>query len=87
MTTRYVYELDYNNEWRWFAFTDSGKCSEMSRVGYAYLQDCLHAVGLMQEAPGSVAVPPPGSAGDAVPDMPPELSLSRLQPQPKSTRA
>jgi hypothetical protein len=76
MPRRYVYDLDYNSEWRWFAFADSGECSEMSRVGYAHLHDCLHAVGLMQEAPGGLSVRP---GSEAAPKAPPEVSLSRLR--------
>ena len=83
MPTRYEYDLDHNGEWRWIALADSGETVAISPVGYPHLQDCLHAVALMQ-VPGNVAVaaaidPPrrlPVPARDA--DMP-ERALSRLQ--------
>jgi hypothetical protein len=86
MPTRYEYDLDHNGEWRWIAFAESGVTEAISPVGYPHLQDCLHAVALMQ-APGNVAVAaamevptpallPPVPAFEA--EMP-ERALSRLQ--------
>jgi hypothetical protein len=76
MSTRYAYDLDHNDEWRWIALSDSGETSEISPVGYAALQDCMHAVGLMR-TPSDTATTP---AVQDVPDGdPPERSLSRLQ--------
>lgn len=76
MSTRYAYDLDHNNEWRWIAIADSGATSAISPVGYAALQDCMHAVGLMQ-TPGDPAVTP--AVQEARDSDPPEKSLSRLQ--------
>jgi uncharacterized protein YegP (UPF0339 family) len=79
MPTRYDYDLDHNGEWRWIAVAESGETQAISPAGYAHLQDCLHAVALMQ-APGSLAVAP---AAQPMPDIdPPERSLSRLQRRP-----
>ncbi len=75
MPTRYEYDLDGNKEWRWIAIAANGATVAVSPVGYASLQDCMHAVGLMQ-APGNLAVVP------GVPIEPPERSLSRLQRRP-----
>ena len=77
MSTRYAYDLDHNNEWRWIAIADSGETSAISPVGYAALQDCMHAVGLMQ-TPGDPEVIP-ALHQEAQGSDPPEKSLSRLQ--------
>jgi hypothetical protein len=77
MPTRYEYDLDSNNQWRWIAIGASGATVGISPRGYASLQDCMHAVGLMQ-LPGSLAVTA-ASAGAAAALDPPERSLSRLQ--------
>jgi hypothetical protein len=75
MSTRYAYDLDRNNEWRWIAMTDSGQTSAVSPLGYAALQDCMHAVGLMQTpADPAVAL----AVQEARDGDPPEKSLSRL---------
>jgi uncharacterized protein YegP (UPF0339 family) len=77
MSARYEYDLDHNGEWRWIAVAKSGETTAISPVGYVSLQDCMHAVGLMQ-APGNLAVlpsaPPQAPAAD-----PPEIALSGLQ--------
>lgn len=82
MPIRYEYDLDHNGEWRWIAIAESGETQAISPVGYRHLQDCLHAVALMQ-APGNFAVTPaamPPPPRRSMPDNdPPELSLSRLQ--------
>jgi hypothetical protein len=57
-------------------------------VGYASLQDCMHAVGLMR-APGGLAVLPGVEAQRQVaqpPDLP-EKSLSRLHRRPSAAQA
>ena len=76
MSTRYEYDLDHNGEWRWIAVAKSGETTAISPVGYVSLQDCMHAVGLMQ-APGNLAVlpgaPPQAPAAD-----PSESALSSL---------
>ena len=77
MPTRYEYDIDSNNNWRWIALAANGATVAISPVGYANLQDCMHAVGLMR-APGTSA----GVAASASPSPamdPPDLSLSRLQ--------
>jgi uncharacterized protein YegP (UPF0339 family) len=85
MPTRYEYDLDHNGEWRWIAVAESGEAEAISPVGYAHLQDCLHAVALLQ-VPGTAAVasgidvpapailPRPARDADT-----PDNSLSRLQ--------
>jgi uncharacterized protein YegP (UPF0339 family) len=90
MPTRYEYDLDANKEWRWIAVAPNGATMAVSPIGYTSLQDCMHAVGLMQAAAlsaASVGVPhgllpgvPHGLPG-GVPrsPVPPERSLSRLQ--------
>ena len=55
MPTRYEYDLDHNGEWRWIAVAATGEAEAISPAGYAHLQDCLHAVALMQ-VPGNLAV-------------------------------
>jgi uncharacterized protein YegP (UPF0339 family) len=74
MPTRYEYDLDANNEWRWYAIAESGEVSAVSPTGYERLQDCMHAVGLML-APADLTVVPATPA----PADPPEQSLSRLR--------
>jgi uncharacterized protein YegP (UPF0339 family) len=80
MPTRYDYDLDHNGEWRWIALGDTGQTQAVSPVGYAHLQDCLHAVGLMQ-APGEVVVAPALRAAVEASDRP-GASLSRLHRLP-----
>ncbi len=75
MPTRYEYDLDSNNEWRWIAVAANGATVAVSPVGYASLQDCMHAVALMH-APGNPAVM---AASAASASAPPDRSLSRLQ--------
>jgi uncharacterized protein YegP (UPF0339 family) len=78
MPTRYEYDLDSNNEWRWIAIgANGGATVAVSPVGYASLQDCMHAVGLIK-VPGNLAVVAASAGVAAAPD-PPERSLSRLQ--------
>lgn len=77
MPTRYQYDLDGNNHWRWIALAANGATVAISPVGYASLQDCMHAVGLMR-APG-ISAGVAASAGSSAAMDPPELSLSRLQ--------
>jgi uncharacterized protein YegP (UPF0339 family) len=76
MPIRYEYDLDNNNQWRWIALGASGAPMAVSPVGYASLQDCMHAVGLMQVA-GNLAVAASVNAAAAMDQ--PERSLSRLQ--------
>ena len=76
MPTRYEYDIDSDNHWRWIALAANGATVAISPVGYASLQDCMHAVGLMR-APGISAGETPSAGPSAVRD-PPELSLSRL---------
>ena len=82
MSTRYEYDLDHNGEWRWIGVAKSGETTAVSPVGYVSLQDCMHAVGLMQ-APGNLAVlpstPPQAPAAD-----PPESALSSLHRRPSA---
>jgi uncharacterized protein YegP (UPF0339 family) len=77
MPTRYEYDLDRNGEWRWIAVADTGETQAVSPVGYVHLQDCLHAVGLMQ-VPGEFLAQP-GLRQVQESEGPPEESLSRLQ--------
>jgi uncharacterized protein YegP (UPF0339 family) len=79
MPIRYEYDLDHNGEWRWIAVSETGATSAISPVGYASLQDCMHAVGLMR-APGGLAVLPGVEAQRQMAQPPdqPEKSLSRL---------
>jgi uncharacterized protein YegP (UPF0339 family) len=86
MPTRYEYDLDHNGEWRWIAVAETGK-TEVSPVGYAHLQDCLHAVALMQ-VPGGNTVAAPAVNGVPAPAIlprpardadAPDSSLSRLR--------
>ena len=49
----------------------------ISPLGYASLQDCMHAVGLMQ-VPGDLAVVAASASAAAAMEAP-ERSLSRLQ--------
>jgi uncharacterized protein YegP (UPF0339 family) len=77
MRTRYEYDLDSNNQWRWIAIGANGTTVAVSPVGYDSLQDCMHAVGLMQ-VPGNLAVVAASASAAAALD-PPERSLSRLQ--------
>jgi uncharacterized protein YegP (UPF0339 family) len=76
MSTRYEYDLDHNGKWRWIAVAKSGETTAISPVGYVSLQDCMHAVGLMQ-APGNLAVLP-GARPQAPAADPPESALSSL---------
>jgi uncharacterized protein YegP (UPF0339 family) len=76
MPTRYEYDLDGNKQWRWIAIGANGATMAISPLGYASLQDCMHAVGLMQ-VPGNLAVMA-ASASAAAAMEPPEQSLSRL---------
>jgi uncharacterized protein YegP (UPF0339 family) len=73
MSTRYEYDLDHNGKWRWIAVAKSGETTAISPVGYVSLQDCMHAVGLMQ-APGNL----PGAQPQAPAADPPESALSSL---------
>jgi uncharacterized protein YegP (UPF0339 family) len=77
MPIRYEYDLDHNGEWRWIAVAESGQMKAISPKGYASLQDCMHAVGLLQ-APGNLAVLP------GAPQVPQPLSgaLSSLHRRP-----
>jgi uncharacterized protein YegP (UPF0339 family) len=91
MPTRYEYDLDANKEWRWIAVAPNGATLAVSPLGYPSLQDCMHAVGLMQAA--ALAAPPSAVGSGVPPGMPPglpggvprrppaspERSLSRLQ--------
>jgi uncharacterized protein YegP (UPF0339 family) len=84
MPTRYEYALDHNGEWRWIALAESGETEAISPVGYPHLQDCLHAVALMQ-VPGNLAVAAavevPTSTLMPVPaleEVPQRAALSRL---------
>ena len=77
MPTRYEYDLDGNKQWRWIAIGANGATMAISPLGYASLQDCMHAVGLMQ-VPDNLAVVA-ASASAAAAMEPPERSLSRLQ--------
>jgi uncharacterized protein YegP (UPF0339 family) len=88
MPTRYEYDLDHNGEWRWIAVSEAGATSAISPVGYASLQDCMHAVGLMR-APGGLAVLPGVEAQRRVAQAPdlPERSLSRLHRRPSAAQA
>ena len=88
MPTRYEYDLDHNGEWRWIAVSETGATSAISPMGYASLQDCMHAVGLMR-APGGLAVLPGVEAQHQVaqpPDLP-ERSLSRLHRRAPAAQA
>jgi hypothetical protein len=82
MPSRYEYDLDNNNQWRWIALGATGAPVAVSPVGYASLQDCMHAVGLMQvqraamQVEGAVVA---ASASAAAAMEAPERSLSRLQ--------
>jgi len=71
MTTRYEYDLDHNGQWRWIA-TDNDEVAVSTR-GYAHLQDCLHAIALMQD--GARRSAPAGEGGQAV--NAPERTLAR----------
>jgi uncharacterized protein YegP (UPF0339 family) len=77
MPTRYEYDLDRNGEWRWIAVAETGETQAVSPVGYVHLQDCLHAVGLMQ-VPGEFLAQP-GRRRVQESEDPPDESLSRLQ--------
>jgi uncharacterized protein YegP (UPF0339 family) len=77
MSTRYEYDLDRNGQWRWIAVAETGETQAVSPVGYVHLQDCLHAVGLMQ-VPGELLAQP-GRRQVQESEGPPEESLSRLQ--------
>jgi uncharacterized protein YegP (UPF0339 family) len=77
MPARYEYDLDHNGEWRWIAVAETGETRAVSPVGYVHLQDCLHAVGLMQVPGEFLAQPARGPAQES--EDPPEQSLSRLQ--------
>ena len=77
MPTRFEYDLDGNKQWRWIAIGANGATMAISPLGYGSLQDCMHAVGLMQ-VPGNLAVVA-ASASAAAALEPPERSLSRLQ--------
>jgi uncharacterized protein YegP (UPF0339 family) len=83
MPIRYEYDLDHNGAWRWIAVAESGQMQAISPAGYASLQDCMHAVGLMQ-APGNLAVLP-GTAPPQVPtpELPPR-ALSSLHRRPST---
>jgi uncharacterized protein YegP (UPF0339 family) len=81
MPIRYEYDLDHNGEWRWIAVAESGETKAISPVGYVSLQDCMHAIGLMQ-APGNLAVMP-GAPAQASAD-PPESTLSSLHRRPSA---
>ena len=89
MPIRYEYDLDHNGEWRWIAVSETGATSAISPVGYASLQDCMHAVGLMR-APGGLAVLPGVEARRQMAHQPselPEKSLSRLYRRPPAAQA
>jgi uncharacterized protein YegP (UPF0339 family) len=75
MPTRYEYDLDGDSQWRWIAIGANGATEAISPAGYASLQDCMHAVGLMQ-VPGRVAAAAASAAAAAMD--PPERGLSRL---------
>lgn len=77
MPTRYEYDLDGNKQWRWIAIGANGATMAISPLGYASLQDCMHAVGLMQ-VPGNLAVVAASASAAAAMEAP-ERSLSRLQ--------
>lgn len=77
MPTRYEYDLDGDNQWRWIAIGANGATVAISPAGYASLQDCMHAVGLMH-VPGNLAVVAAGANAVAAME-PPERGLSRLQ--------
>jgi uncharacterized protein YegP (UPF0339 family) len=80
MPIRYEYDLDHNGQWRWIAVAQSGETNAISPVGYASLQDCMHAVGLMR-APGNLAVLPGGQPPAAPADVA-RGSLSSLRRRP-----
>lgn len=80
MPTRYEYDLDGDNQWRWIAIGANGATMAISPAGYASLQDCMHAVGLMQ-VPGNLAVAAASATVAAAAMDPPEPGLSRLQLQ------
>ncbi len=80
MPTRYEYDLDHNGEWRWIAVAETGETKAISPAGYASLQDCMHAVALMQ-APGNLAVLPDAPPQAPAPE-PPERALSSLHRRP-----
>jgi uncharacterized protein YegP (UPF0339 family) len=88
MPIRYEYDLDHNGEWRWIAVSETGATSAISPMGYASLQDCMHAVGLMR-APGGLAVLPGAEAQRQMAQPPdqPEKSLSRLYRRPPAAPA
>jgi uncharacterized protein YegP (UPF0339 family) len=77
MPTRYEYDLDGDKQWRWIAIGANGATLAISPAGYASLQDCMHAVGLMQ-VPGNPAVAAASASAAAAMDLP-ERGLSRLQ--------
>jgi uncharacterized protein YegP (UPF0339 family) len=84
MSTRYEYDLDRNGDWRWIAIAGAGQTKAISPVGYRSLQDCMHAVGLMQ-APGNVAVLPAAQTQVPAPPRPadpPKQALSSLRRRP-----
>lgn len=82
MSIRYEYDLDQSGAWHWIAIDDSGETAAISPLGYETLQDCLHAVGLMQD-PGGFSVE--SSIPQAQDIDRPEKALSRLQPRPSAT--
>jgi uncharacterized protein YegP (UPF0339 family) len=77
MPTRYEYDLDHNGEWRWIAVAESGETKAISPMGYTSLQDCMHAVGLMQ-APRDLAVLAGAAQPQAPSPQPSESALSSL---------
>jgi uncharacterized protein YegP (UPF0339 family) len=74
MTTRYEYDLDHNGHWRWIATADDAIV--VSPEGYTHLQDCLHAIALMQDA-GEVVLR--GGVDEVHAPNPPEGTLARLE--------
>jgi uncharacterized protein YegP (UPF0339 family) len=79
MPTRYEYDLDHNGEWRWIAIAKTGETKAISPVGYVSLQDCMHAVGLMQASGNLAALPGAQPRAAAAPS---ERSLSSLHRRP-----
>jgi len=79
MATRYEYDLDHNSEWRWIAIANNDGPIAVSPEGYEHLQDCLHAVALMQDPGGFAVLPGIQERHDGDP---PEMSLARLHLRP-----
>jgi uncharacterized protein YegP (UPF0339 family) len=86
MPTRYEYDLDHNGQWRWIAVAETGETKAISPAGYASLQDCMHAVGLMQNPDDFTVLPgaqPQAQARAQAPE-PAEQSLSSLYRRPSA---